>query len=289
MTWREVMTRVTGRKDLLWVTVWIAGLVLLWIWAAAFLNPPAFVLVQQAFLNTLLGCSIAVVLTLLLGWGVGVTLYFVESREHRIPYLILTFLLNLLRSVPQIIGLLVGYIVLTVLIEREVIVSPVGVIVWMAAMVSLVTFPELVEVVRDRINHFRKTDFFHAMLCCGVRESRIVNYDILWKNSRAHILQKLIAVFGMAIFLQCSIDFIVSVGLSTDVSLSNFPATLGNLLATLDSKQDILAVSVLFTDPSYSVQLLTRHLQGISIAYLIVFSLICLHNISEGFVRRHRL
>jgi hypothetical protein len=127
------------------------------------------------------------------------------------------------------------------------------------------------------------------MLCCGIPESRIVNIEILWKNGLAHVLQKLIATFGMAIFLQCSIDFIVSVGLSREVALSNFPVTLGGLLATLDSKQDILAISTFLTNPGYIVRLATTHLQGISIAFMIVFTLLCVYKVSNGIVRRYRL
>jgi hypothetical protein len=127
------------------------------------------------------------------------------------------------------------------------------------------------------------------MLCSGISEQRIINVDILWKNSRAHILQKLVATFGMAVFLQCSVDFIISVGLSTDVSLSNFPATLGGLLATLDSKQDILAISMLFTDAGYIGNLFFRHLQGMSVAFLIIFTLICVFRTSNGLVKRYKL
>jgi ABC-type dipeptide/oligopeptide/nickel transport system permease subunit len=159
----------------------------------------------------------------------------------------------------------------------------------MAFVISLFVFLELSDVIRERIDFFRKSDFFDAMLCCGVRESRIINVDILWKNSLSHILHKLIATFGMAIFLQCSIDFIISVGLSTDVSLANFPRTLGSLLASLDSKQDILAISSVFTDITYVGRLLTTHLQGISIASIIVFTLVCVYKITNGFVKRHRL
>ena len=103
------------------------------------------------------------------------------------------------------------------------------------------------------------------------------------------MLHKLIAIFGVSIFLQCSIDFIISVGLSTDVSLINFPMTLGNLMANVDSKQDILALSNLFTEPGYLPFIFVRHLQGLSVAFCIVFSLLCIYMIANGFVRRHKL
>jgi ABC-type dipeptide/oligopeptide/nickel transport system permease subunit len=159
----------------------------------------------------------------------------------------------------------------------------------MSFVISLFVFLEVVDLVRDRIRYFAASDFYPAMLCCGIRESRIVNIEVLWKNSRAHLIHKLIAIFGSAIFLQCSIDFIISVGLSTDVSSTNFPVTLGSLLAKMDSKQDILAIGSLFGDLSVFGRLLTEHLQGVSVAVVIVFSLLCIYQISNGFVKRNSL
>jgi ABC-type dipeptide/oligopeptide/nickel transport system permease subunit len=143
--------------------------------------------------------------------------------------------------------------------------------------------------VSERILHYRKSDFFHAMLCCGIKESRIINVEILWKNSLSHVLHKLVSLFGVVILLQCSIDFIISVGLSTDVSVSNFPITLGNLLAKLDSKQDILALGSTLIHPTYASRILFQHLQGVSVAFIIVFTLLCIFQIADGLVRQYDL
>jgi hypothetical protein len=227
--------------------------------------------------------------TLALGWSTAVLLDYLHRRRFAAPHLLVTFLLNLLRSLPQMIGILIGYVVLTVLIEHDIIREPGLQVAWTALLISLVTFTELVDVILGRIEHFRRTDFYNALLVSGMHEARIVNVEILWTNSLAHILHKLSQTFGMAIFLQASIDFIVSVGLSTDVSLSNFPATLGNLLATIDSKQDILAVSVLFDDFSYITTLPIRHTQGLSVAFLIIFTLYCVYRLGNALVKRHHL
>jgi hypothetical protein len=96
-------------------------------------------------------------------------------------------------------------------------------------------------------------------------------------------------VFGMAIFLQCSIDFIISVGLSTQASSVNFPVTLGSLLAKIDSKQDILAIGYAITHWSHIDNLFFEHLQGITVAFLLVFTLLCMYHISNGYARRHNL
>jgi ABC-type dipeptide/oligopeptide/nickel transport system permease subunit len=275
-------------KDTLWLLVWIVGLIGLATWDTLFLNRPALDLVQQAFGNTLIAGFLVVVFSLVLGWSVGVAMYFLETRT-RLLYLSLTFLLNIIRSIPQIVGVLIGYIILTVFIEQEVLRSPFSQLLWMAWTISLFVFLEVVDLVRERIAYYNKLDFFQAMLCCGIKESRIINREILWKNSRAHLLHKMISLFGTTVFLQCSIDFIVSVGLSTDVSLSNFPVTLGSLLAKLDSKQDILAVGTVLTDFANASTLPFQHLQGISIAFVIVFTLVCVYKISNGLVARYKL
>ncbi len=285
---RKPDVRWYRQSDNLWAAIWFAGLAGAVMWDALFLNRPAFELVQTAFLNTALASILVVLFSLVLGWGFGVGLHFLDTRRRPL-YLLFSFILNIIRSIPQIVGILIGYIILTTFIQQEVLQSQFLQIVWMAFAISVFVFLEVVDLIRERIAYFNRLDFFQAMLCCGIKEGRIINREILWKNSRAHLLQKLVAIFGAAIFLQCSIDFIVSVGLSTDVSLSNFPVTLGNLLAKLDSKQDILAIGTIFPNPANLPSLFFEHLQGVSVAFVIVFSLVCIYKISNGLVNRYRL
>ncbi len=281
--------RLSDSEDFRWLVIWIGGLVLLWIWDAIFLNAPAFERVQAAFLNSLTTGFLVVIVALFLGWLIGVGLHLLERSEAKVIYGLASFVVDILRSIPQIIAVLIGYVVLTLLLHEGTIRSTAGQLVWIACTIAVAVSLEVADTVRERINHFRTLDFVTAIVSCGISERRIINVEILWKNSRSHLLHKLIAIFGVSIFLQCSIDFIISVGLSTDVSLSNFPATLGSLLANVDSKQDILALSNLFTDPGYLSVILVRHLQGISVAFCIVFTLLCVYMIANGFVRRHRL
>jgi len=277
-----------SHTDKVWLAIWLAGVAALWIWDMLFLNRPAFVQLRTAAVNTaLVGCCV-VVFSFVSGWLSALALH-ASEQSGKAAYLLITFVLNLIRSVPQIIGVLIGYVVLTLLIREEVLRGQLAQLVWMSLVISLFLFLEVSDLVRERISHFRKLDFFDAMLCSGVRESRIINIEILLKNSRAHLLHKVIRIFGATVFLLCSVDFIISVGLSTDVSLSNFPLTLGGFLAKMDSKQDILAISTLFSDPFSVKDLFFEHLQGISTAFLIVFTLLCMHNIAAGYVQRRRL
>jgi ABC-type dipeptide/oligopeptide/nickel transport system permease subunit len=286
---KQLLVILRQRKDIRWFFLWLAGLLVLWCWDTVFLNPLAYELIQSAIINTSVGASTAVALSLFIGWSVGIALYFLENSRVRSLHLSLIFILNLIRSIPQIVGLLIGYILLTLLIAHGVLQSQLNQIFWMAFVISVFCSLEVIDLVTERIMHYRKSDYFHAMLCCGIKESRIINVEILWKNSLSHMLHKLVSLFGVVILLQCSIDFIISVGLSTDVSLSNFPVTLGSLLAKLDSKQDILAMGSILLDPVYASRILFQHLQGVSVAFIIVFTLLCVFQIADGLVRQFDL
>lgn len=278
-----------SQKDGFWLTVWITGILLAWIWNVLFLNAPALHLVEIGFLNTIAISTLVIIFSVSFAWLTAVTLYFSKSNKQNILSLILTFLLNLIRSIPQIVGILIGYVVLTWLIQTGIIINNLYKMIGMSLVLSFFIFLEIHDLLIERINHFKKLDYFNAMLVCGIKEFRIVNLEIIFRNSRVHLLNKLIAVFGMAIFLQCSIDFIISIGLSTEISSINFPVTLGSLLAKIDSKQDILAVGYSLTHWTYWSKLFFEHLQGITIAFLIVFTLICIYHISNWYAYRHRL
>lgn len=288
----KVLTKVKElyeKPDHLWFVIWVAGMGGVWLWDVIFLNTPALMRIQTAFLNSMLTGSVVVVLSLAFGWILGVVLDLLEHSESSRIYALVSLAVNALRSVPQIIVLLLGYVMLTLLLHEEVIRSTFVQLLWIAVATTAAVFLEVADTVRSRIEYFRTLDFVDAMLCCGVGERRIINIEILWKNSKSHLLHKLIGVFAVSIFLQCSIDFIVSVGLSTDVSLSNLPTTIGSLLATLDSKQDILALSNLVSDPGYLPAIFVRHLQGLSLAFFVVYTLLCMYKIANGFERRLKL
>jgi len=286
---RQFIHAVTTERHILWFVLWCLGMGLFAVWSAVFLNDPALHELAQAFTNSIAGALIVVITAVALGWGAAVGLYFLERLGIRKTYLVLNFLLNLVRSVPQIVGVLLGYVVVSRLMLGGAFESTLQQIGVTAVVISLFVFLEVADLIRERIAYYRGLEFYDAMLCCGISEWRIVNGEILRKNSVAHLVQKAVAVFGMAIFLQCSVDFIVSVGLSTEVSSTNFPVTLGSLLARMDSKQDILAISTLFTDLTYIKPLLIRHLQGIGTAWTIIFTLLCTYKVANGLVSRYRL
>ena len=277
------------RKDLLWAMLWLGGLALTWVWLGLYLNAPARILVGAACIHTFSGALAAVAASLVIGWGTALFLHFLESTHRRTAYLAVSFVLNLLRSVPQIVGMLIGYVIVTGLTLDEALTSDTSRILATSLVTALFVFQEVVDLIRERIRHFESLEFVSALLVCGIPSRVIINREILLKNSMPYLVQKSVALFGRAIFLICSIDFIVSVGLSAEVSLTNLPVTLGSMLAKLDSKQDILAIGTALTDLHVVPTLFVEHLQGISVAFLIVYTLLCVYRIANGLMERYRL
>jgi ABC-type dipeptide/oligopeptide/nickel transport system permease subunit len=275
------------KKDIHWALIWFGTVVALSIWDILFLNKPALKLVVTGFFNTIVIAALVIVFTLALGWCGTMAMHYL--KKNKTGFLLLNFFFNLIRSIPQVVGVLFGYIGVGILITQGIIRSDAVVFPLLALCMSVFIFLELTDCMRERIEHYQKLDFYNAMRVCGISERRIINFNILWKNSRIHIFNKLISVLGIAVFLQCSVDFIISVGLSARANEVTLPTTLGSLLANIDSKQDILAIGNTFTHPSYGSHLFFEHLQGVTVAFLIVFSLLCIYNIANGYAERHRL
>ena len=277
------------QKDKFWLAVWMGFVLLVWLWNLLFLNAPALRKVEAGFFNTFIIVILVVIFSLLLSLITVNGLIFLQTLANKSAYWTLTFLLNLIRSIPQIVGILFSYVGITFLVTGGILQNKFIIILLSAAAISIFVFIELMDLMRDRISYFKKLDFFNSMLVCGIPEMRIINFNILWKNSRIHILNKIIALAGIAVFLQCSVDFIISVGLNTEINAVNLPVSLGSMLAHIDSKQDILAVGFSMANPSYIPELFFKHLQGLTTASLIVFSLLSVFKISSGFAKRHRL
>lgn len=276
------------QKDSFWALVWVSGLLLTWFWNILFLNAPARVKLQTAFFNTFFIGILVILFSMLLAWLLTMALQYSQTRWNGIMHLPLQFLVNAWRSIPQILGILIGFIIITTMLQKTTF-SSFTLMLFIAFTIALFVFMEVVDLMVERITFFKNRDFYHAGLVCGISEFHLINIDILYKNSWLHLFNKAISILGMAVFLICSIDFILSVGLSNDVNALNFPTTLGSMLAQIDSKQDILAISTALLDWTYIPNLFFRHLQGISTAFLIVFSLFSIYKISDGFARRYRL
>jgi len=280
----NILNILQYKKYILWSGIWVLGINAIWIWNILFLNAPDLAQVEIAVINTFLISLSVVVFSVFLGWFFSLIVYFLKKSTNQLLYTVFIFLINIIRSVPQIIGILLLYFLVTQLILLNIVSNIYFIMLVMAISITLFQFLEIMDLLNERIDYYSQTDFFNALLVCGVKELNIINKEIFFKNSRKHIFNKMIALFGSTIFLQCSIDFILSIGLSTKISAVNFPTTLGNLLARIDSKQDILAIGHTLMNPTYFDNLFFEHLQGITIALIIVFTLICIYKISNAFM-----
>lgn len=279
------LKNIYRQKDKWRLFLWLGGMLTFWLWDFFFLNAPALRRLETGLFNTFAIAALVSLLSLLFAWLSVWGLTITEKGPLKALHSLFIFTLNLLRSVPQILGVLAVYYFIVISQSG----STAQVILFMGFGMTFFIFIELADLMHERIAFFKQSDFYAAMSVNGVPERRIINFDILWKNSSVHILNKLVAIFGTAIFLQCSVDFILSVGLSTEISAVNLPVTLGSLLAKTDSKQDILAIGFSLSHLSYLPKLFFVHLQGISTAFYIVFSLFSVFKISNGFAERHRL
>ena len=129
-----------ARGDTRWMAVWLAGLAVVGIWDVLFLNRPALALVVEGFLNTVQIALMVLVFTLIYGWVATICLHFFHVRRHRLALLATTFMLNIIRSIPQIVGVLVGYVIIAGLIGNEVLTSNAVIFPLMAAIMSLFIF-----------------------------------------------------------------------------------------------------------------------------------------------------
>jgi hypothetical protein len=283
------LIRFFSARDRSWLIGWFLSVSMVGMWDFLFLNRPALNRIVEGFINTFIIAFLVVGITLVMAWITTLVIHHLSHSRAGIGYFIFTFLLNMIRSIPQIVGILFGYIGIAALVTSGVTTGKTTIFLLMSVCMSIFIMLEVVDLLQERITHYTKLDFFNALLVCGVSRWRIINFDILWKNSRIHILNKLIAVFGSAVFLQCSVDFIISVGLSSDVNSVTLPVTLGSLLAKMDSKLDILAIGNTLTNPAYFPQLFFQHLQGLTVAFLIVVTLLTVYQISCGYAERHHL
>jgi hypothetical protein len=271
-----------------WLVYWLGGVLLLFGWDAFFLNPQAFGQLSKAFFNTISLGLMVVFWAVFLGWLTSFLQAWL-SDYYPTRAIVFVVLKNQFRSVPQILGIMLGYIILSRLQVGGNLRSPIVLLFWMAFIIGLFIFPEVSDLLEERIAYFKKSAFFDALLLSGVSPVSIINREIIWKNSRLYLLNKMVAVFSMAVFLLCSVDFVFSVGLSNTVQVVNFPRTLGSLLAKIDSKQDILAMGSVLLNPAYLPRIFFNHLQGFSVTFLIVFTMIAWFKIGNEIARRFRL
>ncbi len=271
-------------KFQLWVSIYLISFFAIFVWNLLFLNSSAFKMLSSAIFNTFVISLFAVLVSLLLG------IFFAFATEANFRFnsvirFLVKFILDSINSIPQILLLLSSYVFLIIFFYN----NELAQMLWLVFSLSIIYANDFFIEISNRIQYFKKNEFYNASLILGISERKIIIKDILISNSKNHLLNRIILVFSSMIFLFSSVDFIISVGLSTNLSLAELPKTLGNILASLDSKQDILAISMLIKNPLYLSEILTTHLEGITAASILILTLISSYKISNSLIQKMKL
>ena len=275
-------TNETIRPHMFWFYIWTIGFSLMFFWCSLYLFEGSFDRLKLALLHSFFIALCSIVLALIFSWSL--TLFREVNGYKKSVNLVIDYLFNITNSVPQIIGLLLFYFIVVQIADNTF-----YILFLFSIGTALVIFKEMYELMSEQIRKYWPQEFVQSALTLGVKKSVIINFEILKKKSLEYISAKLLSLFGTSIFLQTSVDYIISVGLSRNINLIEYPLTLGNLLARSESKQDILAISRSIFSPSNIPSLFFEHLLGVSIAFFIIFSLFCFYKITSEYMRYHKL
>ncbi len=277
--------KIYSSKEKLWSIIFVSFFLLLLVWNFIFLNNTALNKWLIATANTYLLASSATLLAFLFAKifvDLNLRIFISQNKAASVAN---RLFLDFLRSIPQVIFLLGGYAIMIFYFSGFSLIN----FIWLSFVISLVFLNDAYDEMQNRINFYRQTDFFNASLVAGIPLGKIVNRDILWRNSQPYLVNRAVNIFTASVFLLCSVDFIISVGLTNEINLASLPVTLGNVLANITAKEDILAVREIFVNPLYITELFTKHLEGISAAILLLLTLISGFKISNGLIEKNNL
>jgi len=134
---------------------------------------------------------------------------------------------NSLNSVPKFFALFIGFIIIGTY-------KP----FLLMAMLGILCAPRLAEILRFKISHYRKEDFYDAAIALGLSPFTVIWKHIIWYNTRKSIFSELAYMFGYAILSEATLSFILlgspgrgwhSWGTIINNELSSFSAFIYNL------------------------------------------------------------
>ena len=81
---------------------------------------------------------------------------------------------------------------------------------------GLLSAPRLAEVLKFKISHYRKEDFYDAGIALGLSPSAVVGKHIIWYNTRKSIFSELAYMFGYAVLSEATLSFILHGSMGRD-------------------------------------------------------------------------
>lgn len=95
------------RPHIAWLYIWIVGFSTIYFWCSQFLFDGSFSRLKEGLINSLIISVLSICFALFLAW-IMVQFSF-RYRENKLVSAIILFFMNGLKSIPQIIGLLICY------------------------------------------------------------------------------------------------------------------------------------------------------------------------------------
>ena len=150
--------------------------------------------VLSGFKTSFVSGLLATVLFLIIGLAMGVFIGF----EDRFMAGVVGGISNSLNSVPKFFALFLMFIIIGKY-------KP----FWLMAVLGILCAPRLAEILRFKISHYRKEDFYDAAIALGLSPFRVVCKHIIWYNTRKSIFSELAYMFGYAVLSEATLSFIL--------------------------------------------------------------------------------
>jgi len=162
-----------------WFRIMIVGLLLIYLWNAAFLYESGFKRWQAALFNSIFVSFVASLLSIFLGWFFSYYKYINEYLDKVVVSKTIIFFIDAIKSIPQVIGALTGYAILTNLTARDYNLSSFVLLILLSFILGLFLFVEAYDMFNERIAYYKDKDFISALRVLGMKESSIINKEIL--------------------------------------------------------------------------------------------------------------
>jgi ABC-type dipeptide/oligopeptide/nickel transport system permease subunit len=150
--------------------------------------------VLSGFKTSFVSGVLATALFLMIGLIFGLFLGF----EDKSGLGVVGALSNSLNSIPKFFAL---FIVFAVIDRYEPFL--------LMAVLGVLCAPRLSEILRFKISHYRKEDFYDAAIALGLSPTAVVGKHIIWYNARKSIFSEMAYMFGYAILSEATLSFIL--------------------------------------------------------------------------------
>ncbi len=150
--------------------------------------------VFSGFRTSFVSGFLATILFLVLGLAMGLAIGFEERSGAGLAGAVSSGL----NSIPKFFALFLAFIVTGKYIPFV-----------LMAILGVLSAPRLSEVLRFKISHYRREDFYDAAIALGLSPATVVAKHIIWYNARKSIFSELAYMFGYAILSEATLSFIL--------------------------------------------------------------------------------